>query len=222
MCTHTLAYKPGATEAPGQRELLFELGGGLLQNVFLIFSFPSASVDRTSLCAAFYWSQRQQAERSVKFSSFCPSFPPFPSFSQHALVLLPSSVSLMQELLFFTPPSLLFFLVHFLPSPLSLVPPLLLACLSLFSLPHFLCALQWFFRFFPTYSLPLSFRDSFHPTLCLFSLPHLSPLQIYMGYEGTSRIFFFSPQYLFSSLESLLTLQVMNCVTINMCGIMAN
>lgn len=80
MCIHTLAYKPGATEAPGQRELLFELGGGLLQNVFLIFSFPSASVDRTSLCAAFYWSQRQQAERSVKFSSFCPSFPPFSIF----------------------------------------------------------------------------------------------------------------------------------------------
>lgn len=75
MCICTLAWRPGGTA--GQRELLFELGGGLLQNVFLIFSFPSASVDRTSLCTASNWSQRQQAKHSVKFSSFCPSSPLF-------------------------------------------------------------------------------------------------------------------------------------------------
>lgn len=62
--------------------------------------------------------------------------------------------------LFFTfiPP---FFL---LTSSLSLVPPLLLARLSLFSLPHFLWALQWFFRFFPIYNL-LSFPALVHPNL---------------------------------------------------------
>ena len=89
-------------EAQGYRELLFELGGGLLENVFLIFSFPSASVDRTSLCAAFYWSQRQQAERSVKFSSFslsssplslflqaCICFIAFPSFPHAIAVIFP-------------------------------------------------------------------------------------------------------------------------------------
>lgn len=52
--THVFTIRPCTTEAQGYRELLFELGGGLLENVFLIFSFPSASVDRTSLCAAFY------------------------------------------------------------------------------------------------------------------------------------------------------------------------
>lgn len=101
----------------------------------------------------------------LPFSIFllaCIGFIAFPSFP-HA-----------RTVVFHSPPP--FFLVHFLPSPLSLVPPLLLACLSLFSLPHFLCALQWFFRFFPTYSLRLSFPASFHPTLCLFSLPHPSPL----------------------------------------------
>ncbi len=55
----------------------------------------------------------------------------------------------------FSPHFDVLFLVHFFTSPLSLVPPILLACLSVFSLPHFLCTLQWFFRFFPAYSLPL-------------------------------------------------------------------
>lgn len=46
-----------------------------------------------------------------------------------------------------------------------------LARLSIFSLPHFLCALQWFFRFFPTYRLPLSIQPcvSFP---CTISLPY--------------------------------------------------
>lgn len=49
---------------------------------------------------------------------------------------------------------LIFFSTYFWTSPLSLVPPLVLAHFSLFSLPHFLCSLRWFFRFFPLESAP--------------------------------------------------------------------
>ena len=73
----------------------------------------------------------------------------------------------------FPPP---FFLVHFFTSRLSLVPPLLLARFSLFSLPHFLCALQWFFRFFFPYTDSLS-PDSFYSSLMsLFLGPSISPI----------------------------------------------
>lgn len=69
---------------------------------------------------------------------------------------------------------------------------------------------------------------SLFPFLTLSIQPYVSfPCPISLPYRYTWGMkvlleFFFSPQYLFSSLESLLTLQVMNCVTINMCGIMAN
>lgn len=90
---HALAYMHAHTAAYTQSNLALQRHrdrgscylswvGVCWKNVFLIFSFPSASADRTSLCAAFYWSQRQQAERFVKFSSFPLSFiPPFPSLS---------------------------------------------------------------------------------------------------------------------------------------------
>lgn len=148
--------------------MLFELGGGLLENVFLIFSFPSASVDKTSPHAAFYWSQIQQAERPVNFSSFSLSFiPPFSS-SMHLFYCLPQFPSCNNHYFSFCP--YLFFFYFFFTSPLSLVPPLLLARLSFFSLPHFLCALQWFFRFFPSYTLFPCLSLSIQPNACLAPL----------------------------------------------------
>ncbi len=105
--------------------------------------------------------------------SLCPSSPLFPrSPSMHLFYCLPQFPACNNRYFSFSP--LLLFLVDSFTSPLSLVPPLLLACFSFFSLPHFLCALQWFFRFFPAYCLPLFFPDSFHPTLCLFSFLNLS------------------------------------------------
>lgn len=137
--THTR----GATQALWQRELLFELGGGLQQKcVSHILTSISPGRRDFSLCVTVVLCQ------VFIILSFIFPFP----------ILFLACIGwyflhcLMQELLFFIPPPpLLFFtLVHFFTSPLSLVPPLLLACLALFSLPHFLCALQWFFRFFPT------------------------------------------------------------------------
>lgn len=90
--------------------------------------------------------------------NFHPSIfhPPFSLFLLACIFIAP-----------FPPSRKNIFFLFFIPSPffsfissLSLVPPLLLARLSHFSLPHFLCALQWFFRFFPIYDLPLS------PRLC--------------------------------------------------------
>lgn len=84
-CTHTAAYTQSNLALQRHRDrgsCYLSWVGVCWKNVFLIFSFPSASADRTSLCAAFYWSQRQQAERFVKFSSFPLSFiPPFLSLS---------------------------------------------------------------------------------------------------------------------------------------------
>lgn len=139
----------------GQRGLTFELGGGLLPNVFHIFCFPSTSADRTSVWAAVYWSQRQQTQHFAKPSAF---YPPS-SFSVFLLACIfiafphsPHAVTIIFFIFFI--PSLFFLFI----SSLLLVPPLLLARLSDFSLPHFLCALQWFFGFFPICDLPLSPR----------------------------------------------------------------
>lgn len=123
--------------------------------MFPIFCFPSPSADRTSVWAAARWSQRQQTQHFAKLSSFYP--PSSSSVFLLACVFI-APFPLTQELFFF-------YILYPFPffsfvSSLSLVPPLLLARLSDFSLPHFLCALQWFFRFFPIYDLPLS------PRLC--------------------------------------------------------
>uniref|UniRef100_A0A671V322 Interferon-induced GTP-binding protein Mx n=1 Tax=Sparus aurata TaxID=8175 RepID=A0A671V322_SPAAU len=102
------------------------------------------------------WIQPSRDNRLSALSSFhlslCPSSPLFPlSPSMHLFYCLPQFPSCNNRYFPFSP---FFFFLYI--SPLSLVPPLLLACLSFFSLPHFLCALQWFFRFFPAYSLLLS------------------------------------------------------------------
>lgn len=152
---HPCAYTHWHLHRVGDGGVTFELGGGLLRNVFPIFCFPSASADRTSVWAAARWSQRQQTQHFAKLSSF---YLPSSFFSLSPSMHFYCSLSpLTQEhfFLFFIPSPFFSFI-----SSLSLVPPLLLARLSHFSLPHFLCALQWFFRFFPIYDLPLS------PRLC--------------------------------------------------------
>lgn len=151
------------------------MGGGLLENVFLIFLFPSASVDRTSFCAAFFRSQRQQAERSVKFSSFSLSFTlylPQPCLFLKAWICFMAFPSSSHAITVIFPPfSLLFSLLSFTGSSLAFG-----LCLP-FSLPHFLCALQWFFRFFPAYNFPIP--NHFHPNVCFCTL---SPVETqYLG-----------------------------------------
>lgn len=134
--------------------MIFELGGGLLENVFLIFPFPIASVDRTFLLAAFYQSQKQQAEFFVKFSSLHQSFvaPPPSSFLQAWICFMAfQSFPSCSNNYFSVSPNAFFLYFFFL-----LVPPLLLAWLFFFSLPHFLCALQWFLRFFRAPSPPFT------------------------------------------------------------------
>lgn len=97
----------------GQRGLTFELGGGLLPNVFHIFCFPSTSADRTSVWAAVYWSQRQQTQHFAKPSAF---YPPS-SFSVFLLACIfiafphsPHAVTIIFFIFFYPLP---FFLVHF-------------------------------------------------------------------------------------------------------------
>lgn len=96
----------GAGTTQGQRELIFELGGawgGGLQNVFHIFCFPSTSADRTSVWAAFYWSQTTNSalcQVFIPLSSillFCLSpsmhfycLPPFPSCNNLFFTFIPS------------------------------------------------------------------------------------------------------------------------------------
>lgn len=99
--------------------------------------------------------------------SLCPSFPLFSS-SMHLFYCLPQFPSCNNHYFSFCP--YLFFFNFFFTSPLSLVPPLLLARLSFFSLPHFLCALQWFFRFFPSYTLFPCLSLSIQPNACLAPL----------------------------------------------------
>lgn len=94
-------------------------------------------------------------------------FPPFSS-SMHLFYCLPQFPSCNNHYFPFCP--YLFFFYFFFTSPLSLVPPLLLARLSFFSLPHFLCALQWFFRFFPSYTLFPCLSLSIQPNTCLAPL----------------------------------------------------
>lgn len=85
------------------------------------------------------------------FLRACICFITLPTFPHAITVIFPVPLPLL-------------LLVHFFTSPLSLVPPLLLAHLSFFLSASF--PLQWFFRFFPTCSPPLSSPDYFHPTLC--------------------------------------------------------
>lgn len=109
--------------------------------------------------------------------SLCPSSPLFPlSPSMHLFYCPPQFPSCNNRYFPSPPPPLLLFLVHFFTSFLSLVPPLLLACLSFFFLPHFLCALKWFFRFFPAWSLSFLFWLFPSNLMPLFLTQSLSPL----------------------------------------------
>lgn len=148
----------GATEALGQRALLFELGGGLQQKCVsdILTSIRPGQRARLLQCL-----RDCGALSSLHHSALCLA--PSSSSSQHAKAGIFLIASRKSCYISFCSPHLLFpffffNLVHFFTSPLYWVPPLFLARRSLFSLPHFLCALQWFFRFFPTiYSLSLFF-----------------------------------------------------------------
>lgn len=165
--THT-----GTTQGRGRwgGALIFELGGGLLRNVFPIFCFPSTSADRTSVWAAARWSQRQQTQHLAKLSSFYP--PSSSSVFLLACVFI-APFPLTQELFFFFKffiPSLFsrsflhfhWFLPCFWPvSPISLC--LISSVLSNGSLGSF------------PYTTSLFLLASVHPNLITLS-PHRSLL----------------------------------------------
>lgn len=107
MQRHPCAYTHWHYTGSGMGGLIFELGGGLLRNVFPIFCFPSTSADRTSVWAAARWSQRQQTQHFAKLSSFYP--PSSSSVFLLACVFI-APFPLTQELFFF---------VFFIPSLFS-------------------------------------------------------------------------------------------------------
>lgn len=132
------AHSGGATEVLGQRALLFELGGGLQQKCVSDILTSVGPGRRAGLLQRLrYYGALSGFHHSVLCLALFPS-------SSLARIGRQFSHCLMRELLFFilfSPPPLFFALVHFFTSPLSLVPPLFLACLSLFlSAPFPLCS----------------------------------------------------------------------------------
>lgn len=166
-CTHSSIHtiKPCATEAPGQRELLFELGGGLLEKCVSHILFPISLCRQDfslccfllepettgwALCQVFIFPSVLHPPFSLSLLA-CICFIAFPSFPHAITVIFPFPPSSF---------SCTFLLFHwFLPcswpvSPFSLcLISSVLSNGSLGSFPHTV-------SFFP---------ESFHPTMCLFS-----------------------------------------------------
>lgn len=152
----------------GQRVLLFDLGGGLQQQcVSDILTSIRPGPARPGVHDSFSGSVTAapcQVFIIVLFVLRCSH--PLPRMRWPAFFTLPHARAVIFHSVlscaFFHPCSFLHFST-------LLVPPLFLACLSLFSLPHFLCALQWFFRFFPTIYRLLLFFPSRLASLCFTS-----------------------------------------------------